>query len=157
MGIAMWEIAKKKEVAVNALAETSSILVVVQKYCKGLSLECMSKLSSSRLLSFIEKTILVKISEYALPQLTKKILRNHLANVRRVKSIWPSWHHNKNKNIDSVGETRREEVILSKLENLEDIFDAQIQELFDRYMRNDRAARKEKLTLQARPIHHSLF
>ena len=37
-------------------------------------------------------------------------------------------------NIDSIGETRRGGVILIKLENLEDIFDTQIQETFDQNM-----------------------
>ena len=68
----------------NALAETSSILEVVQKHRKSLSLKLMSKLSLSRLLSFIDKTTSVKISKDALPQLIKAILRNHLDNVRGV-------------------------------------------------------------------------
>ena len=68
----------------NALAETSSILEVVQKHRKSLSLKLVSKLSLSRLLRFIDKTTSVKISKDALPQLIKAILRNHLENVRRV-------------------------------------------------------------------------
>ena len=77
----------EKEVAANDLAETSSIIVVVQKHRKALSLKRMSNFLSSQWLRFIEKTTSVKISEDALPQLTKEILRNHLVNVRRVKSI----------------------------------------------------------------------
>ena len=87
----------------NYLADTSRIVVVVQKHRKALSLKLMSKFSSLRLLSFIDKTTSVNISEDALPKLTKSILRNHLANVRRVKSIWTSWYHKKMKRIDSVG------------------------------------------------------
>ena len=64
--------------------------------------------------------------------------------MRRVKSIGPSWNHKKKKNINSVVKKHHGEEILSDLENLEDIFDAQIQELFDQDMRNDRAVRKEK-------------
>ena len=79
----------------NYLADTSRIVVVVQKHRKALSLKLMSKFSSLRLLSFIDKTTSVNISEDALPKLTKSILRNHLANVRRVKSIWESWYHKK--------------------------------------------------------------
>ena len=88
---------------VNYLADTSRIVVVVQKHRKALSLKLMSKFSSLRLLSFIDKTTSVNISEDALPKLTKLFLRNHLANVRRVKSIWTSWYHKKMKRIDSVG------------------------------------------------------
>ena len=128
----------------NYLADTSRIVVVVQKHRKALSLKLMSKFSSLRLLSFIDKTTSVNISEDALPQLTKSILRNHLANVRRVKSIWPSCYHNKKKDIDSVGETQRGKVIFSELDDLEDIFDAQIKELFDQDMQNYRSVRKEK-------------
>ena len=87
----------------NYLADTSRIVVVVQKHRKALSLKLMSKFSSLRLLSFIDKTTSVNISEDALPKLTKLFLRNHLANVRRVKSIWTSWYHKKMKRIDSVG------------------------------------------------------
>ena len=50
----------------------------------------------------------------------------------------------KKKRTDSVGKTRQGEVILSELENFEQVFDAQIQEPFDQDMQNDRAARKEK-------------
>ena len=121
----------------NALEDTSRILVVVQKHRKALSLKHMSNFLSLRLLSFIEKTTSLENSKDNLPQLTKEILRNNLANMRRVNTIWPSWYHKKKKNIGSVGKTRQGEVILSKLENLEDIFDAQIQELFDQDKRND--------------------
>ena len=126
----------------NALAENSSIFVAVQKHRKVLSLKRMSKFLSSRLLRFTEKNTLVKISEDSLPQFTEAILRNHVANLKRVKSIWPSWYQKKKKNIDSVGKKWQGGVFLSELDNLEDIFDAQIQELFDQDMRNDRAARK---------------
>ena len=68
----------------NDLEETSSIIVVMQKHRKALSLKHIPKFLSSRLLSFIKRTTLVKISKDALPQLIKAILRNHLDNVRGV-------------------------------------------------------------------------
>ena len=64
----------EKWLAVNALEETSSIILVVQKHRKAILLKRMSKLSLSRLLSFIEKNTSVKISEDALPQYRKRYL-----------------------------------------------------------------------------------
>ena len=86
----------------NALSETASIIVVVQKHRKALCLKRMSKFLSSRLLSFIKRTTLVKISKDALPQLTKAILMNHFANVSKSKTTWSSWYHNKKESIDIV-------------------------------------------------------
>ena len=51
----------------------------------------------------------------------------------------------KEKYMNSVGKTRQGGVILSAIENLEESFDAQIQERFDQDMLNDQAAKKGKI------------